>query len=173
MLMKAVTIYQPYASLIACGAKQFETRSWKTNYRGPIAIHAGKESFHLTLWQGMPAAQEALVKAFGGWIDQERGGAQGLDARYHDMPYGAVVATADLVECWYIGHVNWKGQRCIGTGGSFTGTHDDERYDYIDGDELLFGDWREGRWAWELANVKPLPVPVPCRGKQGLWDWEL
>ncbi|MCL2124169.1 MAG: phage portal protein [Desulfovibrionaceae bacterium] len=92
MIMKALTIYQPYASLLACGAKRFETRGRKINYRGPIAIHAGKEPFHLTLWQGMPEAQEALVKAFGGWIDQERGSAQGLDTRYHDMPYGAVIA---------------------------------------------------------------------------------
>ena len=38
--MKAITIWQPWASLIACGAKKYETRSWPTKYRGPIAIHA-------------------------------------------------------------------------------------------------------------------------------------
>ena len=38
--MKALTIWQPWASLIAGGAKQYETRSWATQYRGPIAIHA-------------------------------------------------------------------------------------------------------------------------------------
>lgn len=38
--MKAITIWQPWASLIACGVKQYETRSWPTKYRGPIAIHA-------------------------------------------------------------------------------------------------------------------------------------
>ena len=40
--MKAITILQPYASLIVAGAKQYETRSWDTPYRGIIAIHAGK-----------------------------------------------------------------------------------------------------------------------------------
>ncbi|KXG09931.1 hypothetical protein AT864_01491 [Anoxybacillus sp. P3H1B] len=40
--MKAITIKQPWATLIALGEKKFETRSWKTNYRGKIAIHAGK-----------------------------------------------------------------------------------------------------------------------------------
>ncbi len=40
--MKAITIWQPWASLIACGAKKYETRSWATNYRGPIAIHAAR-----------------------------------------------------------------------------------------------------------------------------------
>ena len=38
--MKALTILQPWASLIACGAKMIETRSWSTAYRGEIAIHA-------------------------------------------------------------------------------------------------------------------------------------
>ena len=50
--MKAVTLYQPYASLVAIGAKKFETRSWKTSYRGPLAIHAGVSEKYLDLgWQ--------------------------------------------------------------------------------------------------------------------------
>jgi activating signal cointegrator 1 len=39
--MKALSLWQPWASLIGNG-KQYETRSWTTNYRGPIAIHAAK-----------------------------------------------------------------------------------------------------------------------------------
>ena len=38
--MKALSITEPYASLIADGVKHIETRSWKTKYRGPILIHA-------------------------------------------------------------------------------------------------------------------------------------
>lgn len=40
--MKAITIKQPYASLIEQGFKEYEFRTWKTNYRGKILIHAGK-----------------------------------------------------------------------------------------------------------------------------------
>ena len=40
--MKALTIIQPWATLIASGHKMNETRSWKTNYRGEVLIHAGK-----------------------------------------------------------------------------------------------------------------------------------
>jgi hypothetical protein len=40
--MKALTISQPYASLIASGEKWIENRSWPTSYCGPLAIHAGK-----------------------------------------------------------------------------------------------------------------------------------
>lgn len=47
--MKALTLIQPWASYIALGLKQHETRSWGTSYRGPIAIHAGKSTEALTL----------------------------------------------------------------------------------------------------------------------------
>ena len=40
--MKAITIKQPYATLIAEGLKEYEFRTWKTKYRGDILIHAGK-----------------------------------------------------------------------------------------------------------------------------------
>ncbi len=41
--MKALTLIQPWATLVALGEKQIETRSWDTKYRGPLAIHAGKK----------------------------------------------------------------------------------------------------------------------------------
>lgn len=40
--MKAISIKEPFASLIASGVKKIETRSWKTNYRGELFIHASK-----------------------------------------------------------------------------------------------------------------------------------
>ncbi len=40
--MKVLTIKEPYATLIALGIKKYEFRSWKTNYRGDVYIHAGK-----------------------------------------------------------------------------------------------------------------------------------
>lgn len=44
--MKVLSIREPYASLILSGVKKIETRSWKTNYRGELYIHAslGKSS---------------------------------------------------------------------------------------------------------------------------------
>ena len=38
--MKALSLRQPWASMIADGRKTIETRTWRTRYRGPIAIHA-------------------------------------------------------------------------------------------------------------------------------------
>lgn len=40
--MKTLTIKEPWATLIIDGYKKYEFRSWKTNYRGKILIHAGK-----------------------------------------------------------------------------------------------------------------------------------
>ena len=39
--MKALTLKQPWATLVAEGIKKYEFRTWKTNYRGKILIHAG------------------------------------------------------------------------------------------------------------------------------------
>jgi DNA (cytosine-5)-methyltransferase 1 len=40
--MKAISLHQPYCSLIAQGLKKFETRSWATNYRGLLLICSAK-----------------------------------------------------------------------------------------------------------------------------------
>lgn len=42
--MKVLTIKEPWATLIINGYKKYEFRSWKTNYRGKILIHAGKST---------------------------------------------------------------------------------------------------------------------------------
>ena len=41
--MKAISLHQPWASAVAIGIKTHETRSWRTNYLGPLAIHAAKK----------------------------------------------------------------------------------------------------------------------------------
>ena len=40
--MKVLSIREPCASIIINGYKEYEFRSWKTNYRGKILIHASK-----------------------------------------------------------------------------------------------------------------------------------
>lgn len=71
--MKALTLWQPYASAIAVGLKKYETRSWKTSYRGPLVIHASvkpltKEyqllanQYHIPIVSGEIAAIVELVE---------------------------------------------------------------------------------------------------------------
>lgn len=40
---RAISIKQPWADLIIEGMKSIETRTWKTNYRGLLGIHASKK----------------------------------------------------------------------------------------------------------------------------------
>ena len=87
--MKAITLWQPWASLIAIGAKQYETRSWAARYRGPIAIHAAKKDpGKLQISGKFEAARGELEKAGLAWCL---------------LPTGCIVATAELVNCWRIG----------------------------------------------------------------------
>ena len=69
--MKVLTIHQPFAYFIANGQKRYETRSWRTHYRGPLAIHASKNRTE-TLYSGI---------ALNG-------------------PFGAIIAVAELVDCY-------------------------------------------------------------------------
>ena len=68
-LIPCLSLWQPWASLIAIGAKHIETRHWKTDYRGPIAIHAAKrwtqEEIDFAL--GSSFAYDALTKAGYKW----------------------------------------------------------------------------------------------------------
>ena len=80
--MKALSLWQPWASLIAAGVKKVETRHWPTAYRGPIAIHAAKR---LESDCG-EELDELCLEEFGcHWRTS--------------LPRGAIVATANLVAC--------------------------------------------------------------------------
>lgn len=81
--MKALTICQPYAHLIAIGHKRVENRTWPTRYRGPLAIHAGKSRKFL----GATGNQFLTF------------GEPNYGIALADMAFGAVVATCRLAAC--------------------------------------------------------------------------
>ena len=70
--MKVLTIKQPYASLIVEGYKRYEFRSWKTNYRGKILIHAG-------------LSKDKNINKF--------------DDYNLDYIYGAIIGEAEIIDC--------------------------------------------------------------------------
>lgn len=41
-IVKALSLYQPWASLMSMSKKKFETRTWGTSFRGLVVIHASK-----------------------------------------------------------------------------------------------------------------------------------
>lgn len=82
--MRAISLWQPWASLVAIGAKLYETRSWSTHYRGPLLIHAAKrlEDSETRLCFDEPF--KTCLKAAG-------------YRKVSDLPRGAVVCIVDLV----------------------------------------------------------------------------
>ena len=68
--MHAITICEPYATLIRMGPKRVENRTWETKYRGPLIIHAGKSKAWLDSYEPVP-----------------------------NMVFGAVVAICELAAC--------------------------------------------------------------------------
>jgi len=172
-MMKALTLYQPWASLIALGEKRFETRSWWTGYRGPILIHAGKKDPCKMPLLGMRDFKEAVGSVF------EKAGS-GYGSSWCLLPKGRIIAIAELVNCWHI--VNHPGTNVdealkipIGAESMTTDKHAPDFADYIvpTEKEMLFGDWTPGRYAWELKNVHRLVNPIPEKGMQRLWSFDV
>jgi hypothetical protein len=83
--MKALTIRQPYATLIMLGIKQLETRRWRTNYRGPLVIHAAST--------GGGTSTDALMRL------ERRIGAMPTVLAEKTYPLGALLGVVTLDEC--------------------------------------------------------------------------
>ena len=145
--MKAITLYQPWATLIADGVKTLETRSWRpyqTLIGERIAIHAGKRSTADYFLDG--PTRETMRRNHG--VNWSR-----------EIPFSAVVCTARLA---------WAGQVR-----SFE--NEDHVWVGCNPESLIkidpYGDFSIGRWLWFLEHIRPLNPPVPARGSQGLWNW--
>lgn len=95
--MKGISLYQPWASLVALGLKRVESRSWPTTYRGPLLIHAAKR------WDaGLESAQVDAAELL--WSH----GRLPLPAV---LPLGRVLAVCRLAGCSQVrpGHLTPEG----------------------------------------------------------------
>ena len=197
--MKALTLHQPWASLVAVGVKTIETRSWSTKYRGRLAIHAGARK---------PTMDAVYAPALAeGWRWLEGAGLVPL-------PLGAVVATCELVDVVPMvlyAHqapgaaviLDLGSRRFLRNGHhvpQWSMRETLERNDALP-TQYLYGDFTPGRYAWILDDIKPTtercplcwgsgswpsplrqccPVcagklacdPVPAKGNRGLWEWK-
>lgn len=144
MSMPAITLWQPYASLIACGAKRYETRHW----RPPAHVIGKRVAIHAAARRPTGAEVEGLfddvAEALGFCHWQQR------------IPYGAIVCTATLADCF---RVTDRGRDQVCLAGI--------RWIQDDG----FGDYEIGRYCWEMRDVQQLP-PIPAKGAQGFWVWD-
>ncbi len=75
--MKAISLWQPWATAMASGVKQIETRSWPTSHLGDLVICSSKRK---------PSCEEC-----------------GDDETYKAallLPYGCVVCVVEVYDCW-------------------------------------------------------------------------
>ena len=138
--MKALSLWQPWASLIAHGLKEFETRSWGTNYRGPLYIHAAAR-------RNMRDERRVLQEMWLAWraIGRDTAPLEALGL-LAGLPRGCLVAQCALVGC-------------LVTDGTVPSLR-----------EGTMGNFAPGRFAWKLAAVRRLETPLPVKGQQGLFD---
>ena len=159
--MKAKTLWQPWATLIAEGFKTIETRSqppphFLMGHR--IAIHAGKRPVRIREW--------SYAMRYAMYHDSE-------DSRLpSDWPYGVVVATARLA-CAH--KVEWtSGDMVQLRPGAQPCLTDCAHYLRAGYNETIdpFGDFSPGRWLWFLRDVEKVVPPAPAKGSQGWWEWK-
>src|SRR5262249_22603725 len=81
--MLAITVQQPWASLIVAGVKQFETRPWATTHRGPLLIHAARFN------PGYLTADHPAVRAC----------RDHLPVRLHILPRRMLIGTVEVIGC--------------------------------------------------------------------------
>lgn len=143
--IRALTIIQPWAHLIAHGAKRVENRTWEPTARGLavgdyLAVHAGL-SVDLACWDGahetMPREEAPELRALVDGVvftTPERARREFIRGR---VPLGAVVAVARLAA--------------------------------VEDEEPADDAYWCGPWGWRLDEVIAID-PVPCKGAQGLWE---
>ena len=88
-MLKALTLYDPWATLVVLGEKKFETRSWPTQHRGLLAIHVSKNR-----------PREAMR------FDDIEPFRSALGHNYHNLGYrhpGCIIGVVEVVACYPAG----------------------------------------------------------------------
>lgn len=157
--MKALTIWQPWASLIIAGAKPYEfrkSRAPRSIIGQRIVIHAGKlavdrdeveHMFFLLKMRDVPdLARNAAELCL-----HPQNAIPILDAFLRgELPMGAGIGTA-IVGPSRIGPE-------IAAEFGVSHANDSDRQDHAN-------------WGWPMSDIVAWPEPVPMRGMQGLWPW--
>lgn len=146
--MKALTIWQPWASLIMAGAKTVEWRGWacpKWIVGQRIAIHAGarpvKYSEIVDILDRIAEGETSL----NGPLAKEMLLLRHIDA----WPLASVLGSATI--CAPVPALDWVRQHSPG---------------FLDSDRI-----DHSKFAWPLIDVERFEPPIPARGAQGFWNW--
>ncbi len=159
MPWKLIVLTEPWATLMAIGAKRWETRSWGTNYRGPIAIASSKN---------YPRECRELARTAGFAIQLSY--ARDCWSALPEDTLGHVLCVVDLRSVFQVKldmvtptPPQWIDHAKRQLDATEPGAH-----------ELAFGDYSSGRRIWMTRDFRPglrrLITPVAAVGHQGLRD---
>lgn len=155
--MKAITVKQPWASLIVHGIKDVENRTWKTNFRGRVLIHSGAKSAVdykrrclMGFW-GIGMTDEMIIKA------NEYGIEHGCRWDEWLKINSVIIGSVEIVDCVTNYPSIWAERPYMGK----------------IKDDSLIGHHMEPViiWNWVLAHPILFPKPIPVKGKQSFWDY--
>ena len=143
--MKTITIKQPWASLIVHGIKNIENRTWKTNFRGKVLIHAagshGKR-FKIDLTDEQTKAAFSTIAK---------------ECMFGSLPFGAIIGSVEIKDC-VINHPSIWAEKTK----NYTIGMNPKLHEEITGKKVLYN--------WILVNPVLFPEPIPCKGKLSLWE---
>ena len=150
--LKALTLWQPWATLVAMGQKCVETRCWSTKYRGELAIHAAAKM--PPKWLGASSRtdpfRDELADVFGVRRDRDDRCGKHVDDILRGLPLGKVVCVVRLAD---IDEIDELTRYAVGAR------------------DLVFGNYEDGRYAWWLELVEVFEPPIPAKGNRLLWNW--
>ncbi|MCL2452068.1 MAG: hypothetical protein FWD08_00210 [Alphaproteobacteria bacterium] len=147
--MKAITLWQPWASLVAIGAKPYEFRGWappRAIIGQRIAIHAGARKVrHTEVAWIVRSARRTAVRAdvAGEWL-----------AKVAVEPSLAVLSH---VVCTAVLGEPIRGDKVMSEFGVPVENDSNRPFTF--------------NWAWPMLDIELLVPPVHARGAQGFWDW--
>lgn len=150
--LSAITLCQPWASLVLVGAKKYEFRTWPPprELQGRrIAIHAGaripaKRDIVrlLALLRSDRWCEAGLVR------DAAIAFLEGVLPKMGELPRTAVLCTAILG----------------------TPIRNAELAEQLDWPDLGAGEWgTSSNWGWPLTDIQPMPISH-VRGYEGVWS---
>lgn len=148
--MRIISLWQPWASLMALDEKRIETRSWGTRYRGEIAIASTLK---------FTKEARALCRSVPFRLALERHGIKDPD----ELPLGAILCRTTLRAIVPTDPFVMAGMPRIS---------EFQRYGAAEFDPD-FGDYRPERRAWICENVRPCRDPIPYAGAQGIRELPL
>lgn len=161
--MKAITIKQPWAYLICSGIKDIENRTWKTNRRGRVLIHAGSgNKFKVEL------TDDQMNAAFGSCYQR---------AQIGGYNFGAIIGGVEIVDC-VVNHPSIWAEKTIIEQMECPKCGCDRSEYFGDGEhkcDRCEHTWYENEnkliYNWILANPVLFPEPIPCKGKLSFWEY--